>query len=114
MRAGRSSRCGTRRRDLIEKAESVLERVRLSDKRHIAPKALSHGDQRKLEVALLIAMEPKVFMFDEPTAGMSVDEVPTVLELIHDIKQRGRCHGASRGAQDGRGALARRPHHRAA
>jgi branched-chain amino acid transport system ATP-binding protein len=76
------------RRDLIEKAESVLERVRLADKRHVAPKALSHGDQRKLEVALLIAMEPKVFMFDEPTAGMSVDEVPTVLELIHDIKQR--------------------------
>lgn len=77
------------RRDLIENAESILERVRLADKRHIAPKALSHGDQRKLEVALLIAMEPKIFMFDEPTAGMSVDEVPTVLELIHDIKQRG-------------------------
>jgi branched-chain amino acid transport system ATP-binding protein len=77
------------RRDLIEKAEGILERVRLADKRHVAPKALSHGDQRKLEVALLIAMEPKVFMFDEPTAGMSVDEVPTVLELIHDIKQRG-------------------------
>ena len=76
------------RRDLIEKAEGVLEKVRLADKRHIAPKALSHGDQRKLEVALLIAMEPKVFMFDEPTAGMSIDEVPTVLELIHDIKQR--------------------------
>ena len=37
---------------------------------------LPHGDQRKLEVALLIALEPKVFMFDEPTAGMSVDEVP--------------------------------------
>ena len=77
------------RRDLIEKAEAVLERVRLSDKRNVVPAALSHGDQRKLEVALLIAMEPKVFMFDEPTAGMSVDEVPTVLELIHDIKQRG-------------------------
>ena len=77
------------RRDLIEKAEGILERVRLSDRRHIAPKALSHGDQRKLEVALLIAMEPKVFMFDEPTAGMSVDEVPTVLDLIQDIKQRG-------------------------
>jgi branched-chain amino acid transport system ATP-binding protein len=76
------------RRDLIEQAEAVLERVRLADKRHIAPKALSHGDQRKLEVALLIAMEPKVFMFDEPTAGMSVDEVPTVLELINDIRQR--------------------------
>ncbi|MBZ6075369.1 ABC transporter ATP-binding protein [Microvirga puerhi] len=77
------------RRDLIEKAEAVLERVRLEDQRNVPPSALSHGDQRKLEVALLIAMEPKVFMFDEPTAGMSVDEMPTVLELIHDIKQRG-------------------------
>ena len=77
------------RRDLIDKAEGVLEKVRLADKRHIAPKALSHGDQRKLEVALLMALEPGVFMFDEPTAGMSIDEVPTVLELIQDIKQRG-------------------------
>ncbi len=77
------------RRDLIDKAEAILERVRLADKRNVAPKALSHGDQRKLEVALLIALEPKVFMFDEPTAGMSIDEVPTVLELINDLKARG-------------------------
>ena len=77
------------RRDLIAKADAILERVRLADKRHVPPGALSHGDQRKLEVALLIAMEPKVFMFDEPTAGMSVDEVPTVLELIQDIRDRG-------------------------
>ena len=79
----------TGRQDLIDEAEAILERVRLADKRHVAPKALSHGDQRKLEVALLIALEPKVFMFDEPTAGMSVDEVPTVLELIQDLKARG-------------------------
>ena len=77
------------RRDLIDKAEAVLETVRLADKRHLAPKALSHGDQRKLEVALLLALEPKIFMFDEPTAGMSVDEVPTVLELIQAIRERG-------------------------
>ena len=79
------------RRDLIEKAEGILERVRLADKRHVAPKALSHGDQRKLEVALLIAMEPKVFMFDEPTAGMSVDEVPVILDLIRGLKTRRDC-----------------------
>src|SRR5215218_1715000 len=79
----------TGRRDLIEAAEAILDRVRLADKRHVAPKTLSHGDQRKLEVALLIALEPKVFMFDEPTAGMSVDEVPTVLELIQHLKTRG-------------------------
>ena len=49
--------------------------------------SLSHGDQRKLEVALMMALEPQVFMFDEPTAGMSVDEVPVVLALIERLKQ---------------------------
>ena len=76
------------RRDLVQRAEAVLEQVRLADKRHVTPSALSHGDQRKLEVALLMAMEPKVFLFDEPTAGMGVDEVPTVLELIQHLKQQ--------------------------
>ncbi len=77
------------RRDLIETADSLLESVRLHDKRNATAGALPHGDQRKLEVALLLALEPDIFMFDEPTAGMSVDEVPTVLQLIHDIKARG-------------------------
>jgi branched-chain amino acid transport system ATP-binding protein len=48
---------------------------------------LPHGDQRKLEVALLLAMEPDIFMFDEPTAGMSVDEAPVILELIDEIRK---------------------------
>jgi branched-chain amino acid transport system ATP-binding protein len=50
---------------------------------------LSHGDQRKLEVALLMALDPEVYMFDEPTAGMSVDEVPVVLDLIRKLKAAG-------------------------
>ncbi len=74
-------------RDLIEAAEAVLERVRLSHLAHQTVSALPHGDQRKLEVATLIAMEPKVFMFDEPTAGMSVDEAPVILDLIAGIKR---------------------------
>jgi len=77
------------RGDLIDKADAILARVKLLDKRNAIAGALPHGDQRKLEVALLIALEPDVFMFDEPTAGMSVDEVPTVLDLIHDIKAQG-------------------------
>ncbi len=76
----------TRHRELIEKAESFLSRVALLERRHTLAAALSHGDQRKLEVAILLALEPEVFMFDEPTAGMSVDEVPVILELIHGIK----------------------------
>jgi branched-chain amino acid transport system ATP-binding protein len=74
------------RRGLIDKAEAMLERVRLADRSEAAVAALSHGDQRKLEVALLLALEPDIFMFDEPTAGMSADEVPTILELIEGIK----------------------------
>ena len=53
-----------------------------------ATASLPHGDQRKLEVALLMALEPSVYMFDEPTAGMSVDEVPVVLDLIRALKAR--------------------------
>ena len=62
---------------------------RLADKGGLPVAALPHGDQRKLEVALLMALDPKVYMFDEPTAGMSVDDVPTVLEIIAAIKARG-------------------------
>ncbi len=77
----------TTRRDLIERAEVILERVALGGRRDVAATVLSHGDQRKLEVALMMALEPKVFMFDEPTAGMSVDEVPVVLDLIAGLKR---------------------------
>lgn len=75
--------------ELLEKAEHTLHRVSLADKRDAIAAALPHGDQRKLEVAILLALEPDVFMFDEPTAGMSVDEVPAILTLIEHIKAQG-------------------------
>jgi branched-chain amino acid transport system ATP-binding protein len=75
------------RRDLIDRADAILDEVALARRRESAAAALSHGDQRKLEVALMIALEPTLFMFDEPTAGMSVDEVPVVLDLIAKLKK---------------------------
>ena len=72
--------------ELIERAEHVLAEVHLIDKARLPVSALSHGDQRKLEVALMMALDPKVYMFDEPTAGMSVDEVPVILGLIRGLK----------------------------
>jgi len=75
------------RRDLIGRADAILEKVALGGRRAVAATTLSHGDQRKLEVALMMALEPDVFMFDEPTAGMSIDEVPVVLDLIAQLKQ---------------------------
>jgi branched-chain amino acid transport system ATP-binding protein len=74
---------------LSERALAHLERVKLAARALVPAAALSHGDQRKLEVAILLALEPELFMFDEPTAGMSVDEVPVILDLIEAIKAEG-------------------------
>ena len=74
--------------ELIEEADDILRQVGLTARRDLRAGLLPHGDQRKLEVAILIALRPQVFLFDEPTAGMSIDEVPVVLDLIHSIKAR--------------------------
>ena len=74
--------------ELTEKSLAILGRVALAEKRAATAASLPHGDQRKLEVAILLALEPAVFMFDEPTAGMSVDEVPVILDLIAQIKRQ--------------------------
>ncbi|MDF1804047.1 ABC transporter ATP-binding protein [Thalassovita sp.] len=72
--------------EVTDRAIAVLDKVKLYDLREQAVSALSHGNQRKLEVAMLIALDPLVYMFDEPTAGMSVDEAPVVLDLIAELK----------------------------
>ena len=76
------------RKAWIDEALQVLAQVQLADKAQATASSLPHGDQRKLEVALLMALDPKVYMFDEPTAGMSVDDAPVVLDLIRRLKQR--------------------------
>ena len=73
--------------ELTERAESILRTVALWERRDAAVSSLPHGDQRKLEVALLMALEPQVYMFDEPTAGMSHDEAPVILDLIRELKK---------------------------
>ena len=75
------------RRESLARALQLVERVRLTAAADALASSLPHGDQRKLEVAMLMALEPTVFMFDEPTAGMSSDDVPVVLDLIRGLKQ---------------------------
>ncbi|MBU1360320.1 MAG: ABC transporter ATP-binding protein [Gammaproteobacteria bacterium] len=71
----------------IERADQLLVDVALQSKAQALVASLPHGDQRKLEVALLMALEPKVFMFDEPTAGMNAAEAPVILDLIRALKK---------------------------
>ncbi len=72
---------------LTARADELLARINLKAKEHATVASLPHGDQRKLEVALLMALEPAVFMFDEPTAGMNAAEAPVILDLIRQLKQ---------------------------
>jgi branched-chain amino acid transport system ATP-binding protein len=71
---------------LTQRAQAIMQSVALMDKQDAAVASLPHGDQRKLEVALLMALDPDVYMFDEPTAGMSADEAPVILNLIRALK----------------------------
>ena len=59
-----------------QRAEEILATVAMTDRQKMPVASLPHGDQRKLEVALLMALESQVCMFDEPTSGMSADEAP--------------------------------------
>ena len=77
----------TRLSGIADKAMQFLAETNLTGVADLPASALPHGDQRKLEVAMLLAMEPDIFMFDEPTAGMSLDEAPVILDLISRIKQ---------------------------
>ncbi len=72
---------------LTARAHEILESVSMAHQQNAVVASLPHGDQRKLEVALLMALDPQVYMFDEPTAGMSHDEAPVILNLIRALKQ---------------------------
>ena len=73
---------------LEDRAYEVLESVMLESKWAATASALSHGEQRKLEVGILLALEPEVLLLDEPTAGMALEEAPTIIALIQRIKAR--------------------------
>ena len=74
-------------KDLLQRADAILASVAMKDKENEIVANLPHGDQRKLEVALLMALDAQVFMFDEPTAGMNAAEAPVILNLIRKLKE---------------------------
>ncbi|PEM99125.1 ABC transporter ATP-binding protein, partial [Bacillus wiedmannii] len=61
--------------------------VLLHEKEGVLAKDLAHGEKRKLELAMLLALKTDVLLLDEPTAGISVEEVPAILQVIENIKK---------------------------
>ncbi|PKR76892.1 ABC transporter ATP-binding protein [Halalkalibacillus sediminis] len=70
-------------------SKKLLRLVLLEDKMNTIAANLSHGEKRKLEIAMLLALDTEVLLLDEPTAGMSLEEVPAILEVIEKIKNQG-------------------------
>ena len=70
-----------------EETGEILESVGLIDKRDNVCGALSHGDQKVLEIAIALAGKPELLILDEPTAGMSPEETARCIDLIKQLSQ---------------------------
>jgi branched-chain amino acid transport system ATP-binding protein len=76
-------------RNYEQRAWEVLHQVGLNDRALMMSRALPHGDQRKLELAIILAPDPRLLLLDEPTAGMAAEQVPEMMNLISQIKNTG-------------------------
>ncbi len=75
----------------VEKAESVIEEVGLQGRELIFARNLPHGEKRKLELGIMLASDPELLLFDEPTAGMSSEQVPELIKIINKVvKEKNR------------------------
>lgn len=78
--------CG-RLKKVNAKAEEILARIRLEDRREIPAGLLAYAEQRALEIGITIAGDAEVILLDEPTAGMSLSETGRAVELIRTVTE---------------------------
>jgi branched-chain amino acid transport system ATP-binding protein len=71
--------------EINERAADVLERVGLADRAGERAETLAHGDQRRLEIGVVLATDPELVLLDEPTAGMGTEETRTTIDLVEDV-----------------------------
>ena len=83
-------RRATRVREAQDRAAWALERVGLAGRGPVPAGLLSHGDKRKLELAMVLAGESKVILLDEPMAGVSMEDVPELVELVRSVHAEGK------------------------
>lgn len=69
----------------IQRAEEVIAQVKLVGREHVFARNLPHGEKRKLELGIMLASNPELLLFDEPTAGMSSEQVPELIEIINQV-----------------------------
>ncbi len=69
----------------VSETRQILENVGLLDKADMTSGALSHGDQKVLEIAIALGNRPELLILDEPTAGMSPEETAVTLQLMQQL-----------------------------
>ena len=74
--------------DLIDEAMQVLQTVGLDSRANRMAREVSHGEHRQLEIAMAIAMEPKLLLLDEPMAGMGPEESAALVAILRQIKKK--------------------------
>lgn len=79
-------RAAGQQRPVRDRAAWALDTVGLAGKEGIIAGSLGHGDKRKLDLAILLCAEPDVLLLDEPTAGVSAEEVPVMLDVIRRVR----------------------------
>ncbi|WP_410814392.1 ABC transporter ATP-binding protein [Micromonospora sp. 067-2] len=72
-------------REVAAAADEALDRVGLAHRGTALAGTLAHGEKRKLEIALLLAGEPRVMLLDEPMAGVSAEDVPELVSVIKSL-----------------------------
>jgi branched-chain amino acid transport system ATP-binding protein len=77
-------------REAVDRAGAALARVGLEAKAAMSAGGLSHGDKRRLEIAMLLAADNPVLLLDEPMAGLSAEHVPQLVELIRSVHEQER------------------------
>ncbi len=79
----------TRRDEANGRADAALELTGLSGLADELAANLSHGNKRKLDLALVLAQKPQLLLLDEPTAGMSMEDLPELVRVVRDIQSLG-------------------------
>ncbi|MGW5461061.1 amino acid ABC transporter ATP-binding protein [Streptomyces sp. NPDC003996] len=77
------------RKEAVESARRLLERVGLGDKAVAYPRQLSGGQQQRVAIARALALEPRLLLFDEPTSALDPELVGEVLDVIRDLAAQG-------------------------
>ncbi len=72
-------------KEVVERAEHMLEEMNMADKHAMNAASMSRGDKRRLEIGMCLSQEPRLLLLDEPTAGMARADTNNTIDLLKQI-----------------------------